>query len=74
MFRIDKIPDHTLFGLGCNQHKITKHGGETYAHLAVNNGSVIVRINKVMSMYELKMLTEFISDNSKRLQSVVTNA
>lgn len=73
MFRLEKAADNSLAGLGTNLHKVTRHA-EICAYLAVNDNAVVVHVNKVMSVYDMKLLSEFIINNAAtKLQSVVTN-
>lgn len=70
-FELTTIPDDTFSGLGTNLKKIT-YRGDIYAHLAILNGKLVVYINKVMPVENLRQLTEFISTQALQFPSIVS--
>jgi len=63
---ITKVPEHVLSGLGGNLHQITDSSGNVVAHLAMKDKSVVVHFDKIITVKELRELTEFMINESYR--------
>lgn len=58
-----KVSDKSLLGIDGSVYKIIDDSGDLYAHIAVKDCKKLVYIKRVLTVTDLRLLSEFIGDN-----------